>query len=312
MATEFIDVVVLAKDENFNAEGYLLVNPDVAAAAVDPHMHFLKFGRAEGRRQLNTNYLNDSIALRRRKFEIFSPDLTFDTGKASTFPVSMAGTLHRREEYQAESSNGESSALVIECLNNPDKKYMNLGGGLSHKVLVNCLNVEVYPSLTADLIVPPSCTYPVKDNSLDGIACLAVLEHTRKPWLVVSEMYRMLKQGGRVWIDWPFLQPVHGYPSHYYNATREGLRAMFEDAGFETTAINTYPHQDFDYTFTWTLGELMRKLPATTRKRIEKMSVKDFLAHPPASPFWRQIIAEVDEKTREALACGNSLTAIKR
>jgi hypothetical protein len=37
----------------------------------------------------------------------------------------------------------------------------------------------------------------------------------------------------------PFLQPLHGYPHHYYNMTGEGLRNLFRTCS--STAIEITP-----------------------------------------------------------------------
>lgn len=130
-----------------------------------------------------------------------------------------------------ESANPGFGPFDAEMKANPDKLYMDLGCGRREEKLDNCLYLEVYPSVSADFVVEPNCLYPIRSGSLDGIGCFAVLEHCRKPWQVVAEITRMLKPGGKAFIDWRFLQPVHGFPSHFFNTTREGLRSIFEDNG---------------------------------------------------------------------------------
>src|SRR5581483_8292626 len=102
------------------------------------------------------------------------------------------------------------------------------------------------PAITADVLIDPSCELPFNDKSLDGIGCFAVLEHVTMPWRMADEFARVVKPGGKIYVDWPFLQPVHGYPSHYYNATREGLRNLFA-RDFEIEELRTGPHQGPDH-----------------------------------------------------------------
>jgi SAM-dependent methyltransferase len=305
-----IDVLVPVTERNFNPKAYLAANPDVAAAGVDPLLHFRKFGLQEGRRQFAGDYLTASMAFRREKFRRFSEILTCAVA-ADTFPIKATGEHVEASAYEIESANGNFGPFVAEVVANPERNYLDLGCGLRHTVFSNCLYLEIYPSLTADLVVDPGSPYPIIDESFDGIGCFAVLEHTRKPWEVVSEIRRMLKRGGKVWIDWPFLQPVHGYPSHYFNATREGLRSIFEDQGFKIAQVDTLSHQGADHTITWLLGSLMRQLSPQARKKLGGMCVADLLSTRPGDSFWADIMAGLDEKGRMSLACGNVLTATK-
>jgi SAM-dependent methyltransferase len=306
----FVRAIVPITGENFDPEAYLLANPDVAAANLDPRQHFARHGRHERRQQSNLNFLEDSAEFRRKKFSRFRPLLKLDTEQVS-FPVTAGDRHFSRSDYKVESANAEFGPFIDQIVAHPERNYLDLGCGLRPTVYDNCLYVEVYPSLTADLIVAPDCLYPIKDEAFDGIGCFAVLEHTRKPWIVVNELHRMLKPGGTVWIDWPFLQPVHGYPLHYFNATQEGLRSLFEDAGFKTQSLETAAYQGLDYTFTWLLDELLNSLPATTKKRIGRMTLNDLRSIKPGSQFWLDLFSEIDDLTKKKLACGNTPVATK-
>ena len=198
-----------------------------------------------------------------------------------------------------------------EILTNPDKVYLDLGCGLRDEVYDNCLYLEVYPSLTADVIVEPDCSYPLRSESFDGIGCFAVLEHVTKPWRVVAEIHRMLKRGGKAYIIWPFLQLVHGYPSHYYNATRNGLRLMFEEE-FDVDFCSTEAFEAPDFTITSILGQFLAHLPPAERERVREMRVGDLISQPPMTPFWTDLLANLSDGAMSELACGNTLIATKR
>ena len=222
--------VEIVTEDNFDPEAYLLANPDVLDAGLDPRRHYEEYGRHEERRQLSSEGFS-----RRHKYARFRHLLAppYDAQASETFPIVTSTAHFDLSSYAKESANPGFGPFDEVLAANPDKFYMDLGCGFRDKTFHNCLYLEVYNSRTADLIVEPNCLYPIRSGSLDGIGCFAVLEHTRKPWQVVGEMRRMLKPGGMVFIDWPFLQPVHGYPSHFFNATREGLRSVFEDNGFD-------------------------------------------------------------------------------
>lgn len=54
---------------------------------------------------------------------------------------------------------------------------------------------------------------PVDDDHFDAILCIAVLEHVVNPEEAVAELYRVLKPGGHLILEVPFLQPEHKVPT---------------------------------------------------------------------------------------------------
>jgi SAM-dependent methyltransferase len=299
---------VTADRATFDAEAYLLANPDVAQAGVDPQRHLLEFGIREGRKQINREILPGSD-YRRKKYERFKHVLTVEVG---SFPATVGSSIASLDQYDAESTNDDFGDFVAEVDHRPDLLYVDLGCGFRKLNRENCLYVEVYPSLTADLIVEPTCEYPIKSASVDGVGCFAVLEHTRKPWLVVSEICRILKPGGRVFIDWPFLVPIHGFPSHFFNATREGLRSAFSDNGIEIERLVTFPFQAPDHTISWILGKFYRDLPEAKKELLGSMTVKQLAEMPPESDFWRHILDGLPDGMIAEFSSGNSLIGTKK
>lgn len=304
-----LDVLVEVTPRTFDTVLYRLANPDIAEAGADPAAHFKAFGRAEGRLQVNPALLDPASAYRREKFARFA-GLLDDSYPCTAFPA-MAGTALTLKDYLAESANIDFAPFIAEIEAHPERTYLDLGCGLRRRVYRNCLYLEVYPSAAADVIVEPTCSYPIRDGAFDGIGCFAVLEHTRQPWRVAREIHRMLKPGGRIWIDWPFLQPVHGYPSHYFNATREGLSSIFEDLGFRVESAETRPDQGPEQTLAWILRALADRLPLAERARFEALTVGELLREPPQGPPWSDLVGGLDDSTRSMLACGNCLIATK-
>jgi predicted SAM-dependent methyltransferase len=284
----------------------------VAAANVDALKHFLSNGQKEQRRLVNPELMPNS-SYRQQKHKRFSGILNLKSLKTKTtsFPLTFGRRHFSIDEYQSESANHEFPAFANEVISNPNKLYLDLGCGLRNRVHQNCLYLEVYPSLAADVIVEPTCVYPIESASLDGVGCFAVLEHTKQPWLVVQEIHRMIKPGGKVWIDWPFLQPVHGYPSHYFNATREGLESIFTDAGFKVNTSETGDHEGPDHTISWILGHFVQALPTALQNKVQAMTVGDLLRQTPRNEFWNELMRSIDDRTRSTFACGNNLVATK-
>lgn len=56
---------------------------------------------------------------------------------------------------------------------------------------------------------------PFRGECADVVLLLAVLEHIEEPKVVISESYRVLRKGGVVYCEFPFLQPEHNAPRDY-------------------------------------------------------------------------------------------------
>ena len=310
-----------ATDANWEESLYLAVNADVArhvAAGGNAWVHFDRHGRREGRRQLLPAAAGLHGGRLERKYRRFAGLLDpargeggafrFTAGEGS-FPVAYGGEAHRLDEYEAESANPGLGDFVDAVARHPDRLFLDVGCGRRSRTYDNCLYLDVYPSPSADLVMAPACRYPIADGSLDGIGCFAVLEHVTEPWTAAAEFRRMLKPGGQVFIDYPFLVPVHGYPSHYYNATREGLRRLF-DTGFEDVSITTRDNQTPDHALSWQLNDLIRAIGDDgLRSEMLGMTVGDLAAQAPGSSFWTRITQALPDVTRSRLAAGNTLIA---
>lgn len=314
----------IATAADFDADRYLLANPDVAAWARqggDPRFHLEAHGLAEGRRQLTAAFHDALRARRRDKYARFAAvlDPTRGAGGAfafveqeGAFPVAYGGAAHSLADYDGESAHGGLGDYDAEIAAHPDRLYLDIGCGLRPDMFDNCLYVEVYPSRSADLVMAPACTYPFADASVDGIGCFAVLEHMTEPWVAAAEFRRILKPGGLLFVDWPFLQPVHGYPSHYYNATRQGVRRMFEE-GFEIVELDTRANQTPERTLRWLLrGWVDGLTDDAVRDELRGMTVDDLLAAEPRSPLWKRVNAATPAAVRETYAAGNTLVARRR
>lgn len=82
----------------------------------------------------------------------------------------------------------------------------------------------------------------ILDNTFDVIFCTEVLEHTNNPFLVVNELKRILKPGGKIYVSTPFNFRIHGPLPDNWRFTIHGLRQIFNQ--FNILEINSLESTD--------------------------------------------------------------------
>jgi hypothetical protein len=101
----------------------------------------------------------------------------------------------------------------------------------------------------------------------------------RHPFRAAAELVRVLKPGGQLICSVPFLQPLHGYPHHYYNMSPQGLRALFE------RNLEIDDHKVIDsmlpiWSLTWIVQSWANGLSGNTRRQFLDLSLRDLLDQP--------------------------------
>src|SRR3989339_499295 len=98
---------------------------------------------------------------------------------------------------------------------------------------------DMFPGSNVD-VVGNALDTPFSNNEFDTIISTQVLEHVAKPWLMIKEIGRILKPGGRCLLTMPFLVPYHPDPQDNSRFTTNGLILMFKDEGFEVLECGGY------------------------------------------------------------------------
>ena len=70
------------------------------------------------------------------------------------------------------------------------------------------------------------------DESVDAVFCTGTLEHVENPLQAMKGIFRVLKPGGIVHLEVPFMQPYHPDPEDYWRWTLDGLRLFARRHGF--------------------------------------------------------------------------------
>lgn len=237
-----------------------------------------------------TNYPQESQALNLMKPESF---LAFN-------PLHAASTSANEYDFTARG--------IIESVTREGGMLLDCGAGMRPELNDHVVNLEIgdYPS--TDLLAVGDAL-PFQDCVFDGVLSVNVLEHVSNPFACSRELVRVLKPGGQLYVVVPFLQPEHGYPSHYFNMTRQGLRQLFTDLAVESQGVPELGKPILGlhwmvqlYSAHLRPGAREEFLDMTMRQLIEKLAV-DYLDQP--------MCTELSEKGNWTLACATSIVLRK-
>lgn len=93
---------------------------------------------------------------------------------------------------------------------------------------IRVLGFDIYASPNVQFIADAH-DIPLAGASVDGVVIQAVLEHVLDPARVVSEIRRVLKPGGLVYAETPFMQQVHEGAYDFTRFSELGHRWLFRD-----------------------------------------------------------------------------------
>jgi SAM-dependent methyltransferase len=79
---------------------------------------------------------------------------------------------------------------------------------------------------------------PVEDCRFDFVIFNQVLEHVPEPKLVLAELYRVLKPGGKMIYTGPLFYEEHEQPYDFYRYTQFGLRYLLDSTGYVIERID--------------------------------------------------------------------------
>lgn len=195
----------------------------------------------------------------------------------------------------------------LELLASDRYKVLQIGAGNTLKSYQNSIELEMNIFTNTDIIADAH-NLPFKDNSFDFVFAFNVFEHLENPFIAASEIYRVLKIGGKVIIHTAFLQPLHQEPHHYFNMTRFGVQKTFSK--FKIDKLHVSNNFNVQYSLSWQLFNLLYWIePLLTPEELEKVKnitigeLSNDWVSDKKSEVWR-ILDRVDPNLQERFAGG--------
>jgi len=154
-----------------------------------------------------------------------------------------------RLSFHSRQSRHQFAMFVERMTGRPGATILNLGSK-SINLGPNVLNLDIcaYPGVH---VVGDGHHLPFRDESVDGVVITSVLEHVAVPSVVVREVARVLRVGGEVYAEVPFMQPFHPDPVDYQRYTVTGIERLFEDFEIIQRGVCVGPHS----ALAWILSE---------------------------------------------------------
>ena len=146
----------------------------------------------------------------------------------------------------------------------PRAVVADIGAG-GRRVAPNVVAVDFVPFAGTNVVADVH-RLPFRERSVDAVICTGTLEHVQDPARVVEEIRRILRVGGVVHLEVPFLQPFHADPVDYWRWTLDGLRLFAARYGFEEIRSGTHLGRQsamneliIGYIQSWFLNRYVRK-----------------------------------------------------
>ncbi len=301
--------------DSFDEAAYLTSNPDVAMAVrrgdwTSGLAHFRARGFQERRLQRHPASIAQMRRAKLEKLQRFlrnelphrvsngKPDFLSDELRQRTGIVDTdAISANHYDGYILDLIDEFRDGLILDC-----------GAGRRPVYYPNVVNYEIVDYDTTDVIGVGE-VLPFKDETFDAVISIAVLEHVKDPFACSREIIRVLKPEGKLICCVPFLQPVHGYPNHYYNMTGQGLRALFEPS------LVIDDHRVIEsllpvWSLTWIVQKWSDGLRGAARDEFLSLTMRDLLA-PPAGMLGKPWVRELSDDKNFELASATMLFAHK-
>lgn len=313
-----IVIRAVANDSNFDEEAYFSANPDVLAAVkaglfATARSHYVAHGKNEGRwlHLQNAHGLHQLKASKRQKIlPLLRDDMPMlERGESLDFLTDELRDAFNIVATDNVSSNNYAPENLALIEKHRDGLILDCGAGQRSTYYDNVVNFEIVDYDTTD-VRGVGERLPFKDNSFDAVFSMAVLEHVKDPFQCANEISRVLKPGGDLLCMVPFLQPMHGYPNHYYNMTQQGIRNLFE-ANIDIHHHEVPPYALPIWTLNWMLSSWSKGLTGKALEEFLNLKVADLIGDS-VGYLGRSFVQQLSADKNFELACGTTIMGTKK
>ena len=108
-----------------------------------------------------------------------------------------------------------------------DEFSINVGSGNTN-YSPKIINIDIEKTENGDIIADGR-SLPIRSSSVSLLVSQAVLEHTPDTNLNIAEIERVLKNGGVLYLEAPFMQTYHAHPHDYFRFTHQGVKSYLHN-----------------------------------------------------------------------------------
>lgn len=151
---------------------------------------------------------------------------------------------------------GTSKKIRAHVAAMPSPRYLNLGSGPRGLVDPHWLNIDGFIDTNVHYRLDFSRTWPIPDESMDGVFCEHVLEHfTLEDGIVLlKQCHRILRPGGTVRFIHPNAEVIM---RTYFDAPKLLVEKRLPESGTAMEAVNGWFRQRYEHQclYDWPLSE---------------------------------------------------------
>jgi SAM-dependent methyltransferase len=183
-------------------------------------------------------------------------------------------------------------------------KVLDVGSG-GRRLARHVTTTDIVARANVDVVADVCQRLPFADGEFDLVVCTSVLEHVADSIKAMKELRRVIRPGGRLWLEIPFIYHFHvseaGDTADYWRWTWQGCLRLMEGFRVLSHGHNVGPgtalrllaaevlampffwerHQGFYYLARWALGWLCYPLGW-----LDRLCMRKPISHRATGGFW--------------------------